>query len=147
MKILVEAIYKLDQEPKAFHKIKNVTERKVYTWQDRRTQFEQQEVPQTAIRMSEFKEPPSLEGCLQIWMPTDETNPPAQIDDSWTENFKQISSPEFVQEWFPQSCLIRLTWTQNLKSLAEKKIPSQVAQWLQEQSLMFPLLPTLRLLP
>lgn len=145
MKILAEAIYQLKEEPTAFQKVKNLTERKIYIWADRRTQFEEEDEPVTHIRMSEFTEPPSLQGCLQIWSLSNEADPPADIDDSWTESFKKISSPEFVQEWFPQSSQIRLSWSQNLKTLMEKKIPSQAAQTLKSLGLLLPELPTLRL--
>ena len=143
MKVLIEAIYRLESEPALFSSVE-ASERTVYIWSTKRAYLEPEKSYCVVERQSIFTEQPSLTGCIEVWNPaTEQTDPPKKPDDSWTETVKQIQLEQVQLEWHPLEHQIRLSWQQSRKSLEQGLLLSHAQQQILQLGLEFPPLPSL----
>lgn len=143
MKVLIEAIYQLVSEPAIFSSIIE-SERTVYIWSTKRAYLETEKPYCVFERASMFADQPSLAGCIEVWNPLlEQTDPPKEPDDSWTETIKQIQLEQVSLEWHPLEHLIRLSWLQSRESLQQGRLLSQAQRQIQQLGLEFPPLPSL----
>ena len=139
MEVLLEASYIVSDEPELFSTLEQQT-RVVYVWSDKRAHLHEENYT-VLKRASELTEEPK-NACIEIWVPCEQTDPPANIDDTWSETFKKTELGKVSLEWHPQEHLIRLQWPQVLSSLQKQQPAASV---LKKLGLLLPPLPTLLL--
>ena len=137
MKIQVELNYILQEEPAVFKDIETLTERKVYVWNDKRTELDSDGTITTFQYYSQIKMEPSSNSHMDFLVQTDNETP-AQIDDSWLETYKVIKTPTFSLDWLVDSKVLRLSWTQLKQSLQEMKLKAKVLSQIQALGLEIP---------
>lgn len=136
MKIQVELNYILQEQPALFKDIDILHERKIYVWSDKRTELESDGSILTFQRYSQINDEP-LNSHMDYLVQIDNLTP-AQVDDSWLESYKLIKTPTFSLEWFVDSKVLRLSWTQLKQSLLEEKLKAKVLVQIQELGLEIP---------
>lgn len=137
MKIQVELNYILQEEPTIFKDIETLRQRKVYVWNDKRTDLDSDGSITTFQHYSQIKMEPSTNSHMDFLVQTDNETP-AQIDDSWLETYKVITNPTFSLEWLVESKVLRLSWAQLKQSLQEEKLKAKVLVQIQELGLEIP---------
>ena len=137
MKIRVELNYVLEQQPVIFDGIEELKERKVYVWEDKRTLLDSNGNLLTTQLCSQINEEPLSNSHMEFQTQI-ETQTPANIDDSWLEDYKSIDNPIFSLEWIVEPKVLRLSWTQLKTSLQEEKLKAKVLEQIQELGLETP---------
>lgn len=137
MKIQVELNYILQEQPTLFKDIDTLHERKVYVWGDKRTELESDGSIVTCQRYSQINNEPLSNSHMDYLVQIDKQTP-AQIDDSWLESYKLIKTPTFSLEWFVDSKVLRVSWTQLKQSLQEEKLKAKVLVQIQGLGLEIP---------
>ena len=135
-----ELNYILEKEPDEFLTV-ITTKRTVYIWEDKRTHVEQNGEIFSWTCASEMTEQPNS-GFMEIWETT-QTNIPTKIDNKWDETYKSIIGNDYVIEWHTHTCLLRIIWFQNLKSLKETKLLGSVVKKIDDMGLEIPIFPTI----
>ena len=137
MKIQVELNYILQEEPAPFKDIDILQERKIYVWGDKRTELESDGSILTFQRYSQINDEPLGNSHMDYLVQIDNLTP-ALVDDSWLESYKLIKTPTFSLEWFVDSKVLRLSWTQLKQSLLEEKLKAKVLTQIQALGLEIP---------
>lgn len=137
MKIQVELNYILQEEPAVFKDIDTLHERKVYVWNDKRTNLDLDGTIRTFQHYSQISEEPLANSHMDYLVQIDNLTP-AIIDDSWLETYKVIKDPTFSLEWLVESKVLRLSWTQLKQSLQEEKLKAKVLSQIQALGLEIP---------
>ena len=137
MKIQVELNYILQEEPAPFKDIDILQERKIYVWGDKRTELESDGSILTFQRYSQINDEPLGNSHMDYLVQIDNLTP-ALVDDSWLESYKLIKTPTFSREWFVDSKVLRLSWTQLKQSLLEEKLKAKVLFQIQALGLEIP---------
>jgi hypothetical protein len=137
MKIQVELNYILQEEPAVFKDITTLSERKVYVWNDKRTELDSDGAITTFQYYSQIQMEPSTNSHMDFLVQIDNETP-AQVDDSWFETYKVVKNPTFSLEWLAESKVLRLSWTQLKQSLEEMKLKAKVLSQIQALGLEIP---------
>ena len=147
-KIHVEATYDIVEEPHEFTSSPNQTTRTVYLWSDKRSLFVPDQIWQVMKRASHYDDATRAGSTVatpfvELWRPTIDENPPAEIDDTWTEHYKSIEKERLTLEWHLSHKSLRLVWSQTEESLRAGKILVSAQQEIQRLGLPPLLLPTI----
>jgi hypothetical protein len=142
MKVIGEISYILKDEPEEFKLINNTFSRCVYIWSNRRGYLDSDKPWQTFSRLSTMDKTPDF-GFMEVW--TDDKNdisdPPNDTDDMWSESYKHIEKKNYTLEWHKNINQLRITWIQNLATLKDHKIITQVISEIENLGLGFPSFP------
>ena len=144
MKVQVEISYNVQDEPDIFKQVDKITTRHVYQWQNKRGYLIQDEPWQTYSRYSTMDTMPE-NGFMEVWLNSidDICDPPNNPDDIWVEQYKIIAEKTYTIEWHIKTNILRFTWLQNVETLKEHKIVSQILAVLKTMNLFCPLFPTI----
>lgn len=135
----VELNYILKDEPGIFTKVEKISSRKVYIWEDKKADLENDSF-YCWIRKSEMNE--ETTSFMEIWE-SFESSVPKKIENKWCETYKIISEQKFTMEWHPELKILRFIWYQNMKSLKEHKLLETVIKKLDVLKLDIPLFPSI----
>lgn len=134
VKIHVEVSYTLATEPSDFVNLDTLNTRTVYLWSDKRALLEPEKPWQVYRRASQYREEPAA-GFVEFWQPTIDENPPRDVDDIWSEQYKSLVKEKLTLEWIPSHMSLRVVWDQTEETLLAGKILVAVQQEIQRLEL------------
>jgi hypothetical protein len=137
MKVQAEISYKLDEEPAVFKDVTETHNRVVYIWGKKRG-YLTTDLWVKLDRISTMDQEPQ-NGFMEVWSTdNDISDPPKDLDDNWVETYKTISNNKYTIEWHTHINMLRFIWRQNLESLEQQKIDTQIVKAIGDFGLGFP---------